>query len=240
MLDVAMPNTFAGDRSSRRLWDRRAPSWDDGCAPGLERVVDAVLAEVAPRVRPGTVVVDLGCGTGSLTLPLAERGAEMIAVDVSPGMLERLQAKAAEHQMTNVTSIVAAIERMDLAPNTVDVVVSNYTLHHLKDRDKEAVVRAAARWLQTGGRMVIGDMMFGRGGTSEDRAIIGSKVATLARRGPAGWWRVAKNVVRFSLRIRERPVSVATWKGYFERAGFTDVTAVNVLGEASVVAGTKA
>jgi hypothetical protein len=86
---------------------------------------------------------------------------------------------------------------------------------------------------------VIGDMMFGRGASTRDRDIIGSKIAVMVRRGPAGWWRLAKNVARFMLRLRERPVSMQTWEGYFRKAGFSDVSVVPVVAEAAVASGTK-
>jgi SAM-dependent methyltransferase len=117
--------------------------------------------------------------------------------------------------------------------------VSNYALHHLRDADKRDLVAAVAEWLRPGGKFVVGDMMFGRGGTARDRTVIASKVLALARRGPAGWWRVAKNLVRFGLRLQERPVTMDRWQRYFEAAGLTAVRAFPVVAEAAVVVGTK-
>ena len=57
------------------------------------------------------------------------------------------------------------------------------------------------QWLRPGGRLIVADMMFGRGGTSEDRAIIRSKVCALARKGIGGWWRIAKNSYRYLVRV---------------------------------------
>ncbi|MGH9089688.1 MAG: class I SAM-dependent methyltransferase [Acidimicrobiales bacterium] len=227
----------AGSRLQELVWNRRASTWDHHGVAGLGKVIAAVLDQA--RADGDKVAVDLGCGTGALAIPLAERGVTVTAVDLSRAMVERLEAKAAEAGLTNVTGTVAAVEHLDLAPSSIDLVVSNYALHHLRDADKQAVVRAAAGWLRPGGRLVIGDMMFGRGATARDRAIIGNKVMVLVRRGPGGWWRLAKNVGRFSFRLQERPVSIDTWKGYLEAAGFTDVTAVPVVAEAAVVAGTK-
>lgn len=227
----------AGSRLQELVWNRRASTWDHHGVTGLGKVIAAVLEQAGAEA--GKVAVDLGCGTGTLAIPLAERGVEVTAVDLSRAMVERLEAKAAEAGLTNVTCQVAAVEHLDLPPASADLVVSNYALHHLRDADKQAVVQAAARWLRPGGRLVIGDMMFGRGATARDRAIIGSKVMVLVRRGPGGWWRLAKNVGRFSFRLQERPVSIATWTRYLEAAGFTDVTSVPVVAEAAVVAGTK-
>lgn len=225
-----------GSRVQQLVWDRRAASWDHHGVTGLPAIIAAVLARA--NVEEGGVAVDLGCGTGALALPLAERGAKVTGVDLSPGMTELLEKKAAEAGLT-VTSVVAPIEHLELPAESVDLVVSNYTLHHLRDPDKQAVVRAAAGWLRPGGRLVIGDMMFGRGATSRDREIIGSKIKVMLRRGPAGWWRIAKNVGRFSLRLQERPVTMETWTRYLEAAGFVGVTAEPVVSEAAVVTGTK-
>ena len=43
-----------------------------------------------------------------------------------------------------------------------------------------------------GGRLVIADMMFGRGGSRRGRAILRQKVAALAAKGVGGWWHIAK------------------------------------------------
>jgi hypothetical protein len=86
---------------------------------------------------------------------------------------------------------------------------------------------------------VIGDMMFGRGGDARDRQIIGSKLSHLVRKGPGGWWRIAKNGGRFLLRFQERPVSMSAWTAMFAKAGLTEVEALPVVNEAAVVRGTK-
>ena len=224
-------------RVQRWLWDRRAGRWDHHGSSGLEQVVDAVLRTADPDV--GAVAVDLGCGTGQVSLPLARSGLQVTAVDVSPEMISRLEAKAEQDGLDGVVGVVSPIESFELPSDTVDLVVTNYALHHLRDHDKETLVRSVARWLRPGGRFVVGDMMFGRGSTVRDRQIIRSKVATLARRGPAGWWRVAKNAVRFGLRLGERPVAVDRWQGWLEESGFAAVSAEPVVGEAAVITGIK-
>ena len=120
---------------------------------------------------------------------------------------------------------------------SIDLVVSNYALHHLRDADKAQVVRQVFSWLRPGGRFVLGDMMFGRGVEKRDREIIVSKLALLVRKGPGGWWRIAKNGGRYVFRTQERPVSMATWVAMFEEAGFEKVRAVPVVNEAAVVFG---
>ena len=154
--------------------------------------------------------------------------------------MDLLEAKAHTSGLTSILSVVAPIEALSLPEQCADLVISNYALHHLRDRDKAALVKEAAAWLRPGGRLVVGDMMFGRGATAHDRTIIASKVALLARRGPAGWWRLVKNGIRFGLRFQERPVSMDTWTRYFDNAGLIGVSATPIVAEAAVIVGTKA
>jgi ubiquinone/menaquinone biosynthesis C-methylase UbiE len=201
------------------------------------RVVERVVAEAA--VPAGGRVVDLGCGSGQLALRLAPLAGSVLAVDVSQAMVELLERNARALGIANVEGRAVPVEQLELPPASVDVVVSNYALHHLRDVDKATAVRAAARWLAPGGRLVIGDMMFGRGGDARDREIISSKLAVMLRRGPAGWWRIAKNAGRYLLRFQERPISMSAWVSLLEGAGLTGVEAHPVVAEAAVVVGTK-
>jgi ubiquinone/menaquinone biosynthesis C-methylase UbiE len=219
------------------VWSRRVNSWDHHTPSGLEKVTAAVLASVS--VRPGDQVVDLGCGTGQVSLPLAERGARVLAVDISAQMIARLQEKAHDRSLPGVEGIAAPIENLSLPARSVDIVVTSYALHHLRDADKSRVVSAAYHWLRPGGTLIVADMMFGRGGTRQDRAIIKSKVKSLASRGIGGWWRIAKNAYRYLARVQERPVSMAAWTQMFTRTGFTAITATSIVAEAGLVEGRR-
>lgn len=229
---------FATERAVRRqhrVWSGRVASWDQHGSAGLGRVTAAIIAQAG--VSPDDRVVDLGCGTGQISLPLAQRGAQVLAVDVSSAMIGRLRSEAGRLGVTTLDGLAMPIEEVVLAPQSVDLVVSSYALHHLRDADKARLVTAAYCWLRPGGRLVIADMMFGRGASGRDRAIIRSKVAALARKGPGGWWRIAKNAARYLLRVQERPVSMETWTRLLEHSGFAGVTASTIVAEAGIVAG---
>jgi 2-polyprenyl-3-methyl-5-hydroxy-6-metoxy-1,4-benzoquinol methylase len=229
--------TSSAVKRQRRVWSRRVNSWDHHRPSGLQKVTAVVLA--AAEVRQGDRIVDLGCGTGQLSIPLAERGAQILAIDVSAPMIDRLRAHASERGLTDVAALALPIEDLSLPAGSVDLVVTSYAFHHLRDADKARVVAAASTWLRPGGRLIVADMMFGRGATRADRAIIRSKVSALARKGPGGWWRIVKNSFRYLVRAHERPVSVAAWTSMFIAAGLTDVTATPVVAEASVVTGKR-
>ena len=78
-------------------------------------------------------MVELGCGTGQISLPLARRGARVLAVDVSPAMVRRLQAQGGRHGAGTLDGLAMPIEELALPPRSVDLVVSSYALHHLRD-----------------------------------------------------------------------------------------------------------
>jgi len=221
----------------RKVWSRRVSSWDQHGSANLGTVTAAVLGVAA--VRPGTDVLDLGCGTGQIGIPLARQGANVLGIDVSALMASTLRAEAARCSLANLTAVAVPIEELDLPPASVDLVVSSYALHHLRDADKAKLASAAFGWLRPGGRLVIADMMLGRGGSARDRAIIRDKLRILARKGPGGWWRIVKNSGRYLVRVQERPISIESWTALLEQAGFTAITASALVAEAGLVTGAR-
>jgi SAM-dependent methyltransferase len=184
--------------------------------------------------------VDLGAGTGFVALALAPLVGSVLAVDISPVMTESLAARAARAGLGNVRTEVADLRTFQLPPASADLVVSSYALHHLRDQDKRALAAEAAQWLRPGGRIVIADMMFGRGTTRRDREILRDKVRTLASRGPAGWWRIAKNLTRYGLGVgHEHPATPQFWQLTLRDAGLTDVRFEPVVAEAGIVSGAR-
>jgi ubiquinone/menaquinone biosynthesis C-methylase UbiE len=224
--------------TSRKLTNNYPVNDKDGKHPtGLEKVTAAVVAAV--NVQPGDRVIDLGCGVGPVSLPLAERGAQVLAVDENPAMLSRLDKIARDRSLSGLEVLTRPIDGLTLPPASADLIVTSYALHHLRDVDKQRIVADAYHWLRPGGTLVVADMMFGRGATSRDRAIIKAKVRVLARRGIGGWWRIAKNGYRYLVRVREHPASISTWTAMFARAGFTGITASSIVNEAGLVSGRR-
>jgi ubiquinone/menaquinone biosynthesis C-methylase UbiE len=219
------------------VWQRRVESWEHEASPNLAKVIDAVIEEASPH--PSMIALDLGCGSGQVSLPLAPRVASLTGVDISERMVARLLARAQEEGVTNLVGRVAPLEHLDVEAGSVDLIVSNYVFHHLNDDAKARVVELCYRWLRPGGRLVIGDMMLGRGGTAQDRQIIADKVKLLASKGIGGYWRIAKNGVRYLLRIQEKPIAKERWVQMCQVAGFGDVRVRTIVAEAGVVVGVK-
>ena len=205
---------------------------------GLVKVAAAVL--LAAGDRSGERVIDLGCGAGLVSIPLAERGARVLAVDRNEVLVSRLKRTAIEQSLPGLEVVLTPIDCVSLPASSADLIVSAYALHRLRDVDKQRVVTQAFQWLKPGGTFIVADMMFGRGMTSRDRAIIKSKVRTLAKRGVGGYWRIAKNGWRYLVRVREHPSSISAWTAMFANAGFTAITASSIVNEAGLVSGRRA
>lgn len=224
-----------------RIWDKRVTGWHTHVtsSAGFEKVRDRLLDVSDPG--PADDCVDLGAGTGFLTLPLAGQAGSVVAVDISPAMTESLAAHATRAGLGNIRTEVSDLRTFRMQPASVDLVVSSYALHHLRDPDKRALAAEAARWLRPGGRIVVADMMFGRGASQRDREILRKKAAVLAAKGPGGWWRIAKNLGRYGLRIgHEHPATPQFWEQALRDGGFTDIRFEPVVAEAGIIYGVRA
>jgi ubiquinone/menaquinone biosynthesis C-methylase UbiE len=222
---------------SRMLWRDRAESWDQEGSTQLSKVVEAVLAACGDTSE--AVAIDLGCGSGQVTLPLAGSCSHILAVDIDTQAIEILAARAKRDGITNIEVLAHPAETLELDPESVDLVVSNYAMHHLRDADKRELISRSFGWLRPGGRLVIGDMMFGRGSDPHDRKIIWQKIRNLARMGPGGWWRIVKNAYRFMFRFQEKPLMAEAWESIVRDAGFAEVRTARVVAEACVISATK-
>jgi ubiquinone/menaquinone biosynthesis C-methylase UbiE len=174
--------------------------------------------------QPEHVVVDVGSGTGLLTLACAARSRQVWAIDSSRAMGEYLRVKAASAGLENVETVLASAESLPLVDDVADIVVSNYCMHELRDEGKQRALAEIARVLKPGGRLVIGDMMFSLNPLhARDRTVVRAKVRLLAARGLPGIWRLAKNAARLAGGRWESPADAGWWRRELQRAGFVRV-----------------
>ncbi len=96
------------------------------------------------------VVLDVGCGTGSLALRLAPRGATIHGLDISSEMIRIAQAKARTEGVTNVSLHVGAIDACELFEQQSLDGICAYSILHLVE-DLPAVLQTLCGWLRPGG-----------------------------------------------------------------------------------------
>jgi ubiquinone/menaquinone biosynthesis C-methylase UbiE len=114
-------------------------------------VLEALLAEPPPAT-----VADIGCGTGTLALAIAERAPQtrVIGVDGDPEVLGIARAKSGAD---GIEWHEALVDSLPLAEASADAVTMTLLLHHLAPSGKTAALREARRILRPGGRLVIAD-----------------------------------------------------------------------------------
>ena len=203
-------------------WDDRVEAWEEVVASDAFLALrDRIVERAAPTADDR--VVDLGAGTGLVSLAVAPRVQEVVAVDISSRMIERLEAAATADGISNLRALEADLRVLPLEDEWATLVVSNYAFHHLDDAGKELALSEARRVLQPGGRLVICDMMFSLSLDTRDRRVIWEKVAAMLKRGPAGVVRILKNAGRIVARRWEQPARPEAWVEMLEARGFVDV-----------------
>ena len=106
--------------------------------------------------KPGTVV-DFGCGTGRASIPLARRGFQVVAVDISPAMLELVGQKAAKEGLS-IERVQANLVELDcLADGVADCGVCLFsTLGMIRGRDnRQRMLGHARRIIKPGGTFIL-------------------------------------------------------------------------------------
>lgn len=171
------------------------------------------IAITREHMRPTDLVVDIGCGTGSLALILAPHAAEVHGLDLSPEMIRIARGKAEAQGAENVTFHAGPFATWDaLEPGSIDVLCVYSLLHLVQDR--AATLARALELMKPGGWLI-------------------SSTVCLAE----SWipYRPVLAVMRWV--GKAPPVSVITGSQLqqeFAEAGFTSITTPDVTADARV------
>ncbi len=168
-------------------WNRRAAHFDEDFGHSIgsaaeraawDRVLGLVLAG-----RSTLDALDIGCGTGFLSLELASRGHRVTAVDFAPAMIAQARKKAAGRAAA-IRFEEADAEQLPFAPAGFDLAVSRHLLWTLPH--PEAAIDEWIRVLRPGGRLVVVDGQADVSATPEplDNARRSSEYAAIGDRLP--------------------------------------------------------
>ncbi|WP_018256467.1 class I SAM-dependent methyltransferase [Halomicrobium katesii] len=138
----------------REYWDDRADSFDDdsqhGIHSGAQR--DAWLSVLSVAGEPTKRILDVGCGTGVISLLLAELGHDVTGVDFAPEMLEQARTKVEQSELSAAFEHGDA-ENLARSTNAYDVVTARHLIWTLPE--PERAINEWRRVVHPGGRLVL-------------------------------------------------------------------------------------
>src|SRR3990172_4275287 len=110
------------------------------------------------QLKPGTIVADIGSGSGTYSIPMAKAIAPngiLYAVDIDQKMLDFVSERAKKEGVTNLRTVLGEYDDPKLPVKDVDVAFFHRVLHMIEHR--QAYVNATAKYLKPDGRIVVID-----------------------------------------------------------------------------------
>jgi len=168
-----------------------------------------------------STLIDFGAGTGTFAVAAASICRRVIAVDVSPAMVDAIRGKAAASNAANVECVQAGFLSYEHEGNPPEFIYSRHALHHLPDFWKAVALSRLAALLAPGGILQLRDLVFSFD-PSEADARIESWLRTAAAERPEDGWTRAE--LETHLRTEH---STFTWllEPMLARAGFEVLSA---------------
>jgi len=140
-------------------FDSESGTWDKN--PGRVKLAGQIaqsLKEMVPFQKKWNAL-EIGCGTGLITCPIAEKVSSITAIDTSEGMIETLKAKMRARQTCAIEALVCDIlsepDNQKLR-GTFDFIFSSMTLHHISDTS--GLLKKINAYLHPGGYLAIADL----------------------------------------------------------------------------------
>jgi ubiquinone/menaquinone biosynthesis C-methylase UbiE len=132
-------------------WDAIAEGYDLYVAPQEADLASEALDLV--EIKRGERFLDVAAGPGGLSLPAARRGAEVLATDWSPAMIERFEARAKAEGLKNARGAVMDAHALKIADDSFDVSGSLFGVMLVPDQP--GALREMVRVTKPGGRVLL-------------------------------------------------------------------------------------
>ena len=136
-------------------FDDVASEYDDSGTEEYRACASLVIDHAAPE--SDDIILDIGTGTGAIALALAPDAEAVVGRDISEGMMDEARSKGAEKGIENVSFGYGTFREPEY-DGPVDVVTSNFAMHHLSDEEKREAIDVIAGLEPQ--RFVLGDVMF--------------------------------------------------------------------------------
>lgn len=138
-------------RDTQVAWDEVAAGFDEYATPSTLSFAEMALDRV--DLGPGMRFLDVAAGSGALSIPVARLGAEVVATDISPAMVELLTARARNEELTDIEARVMDGHALELEDDTFDVSASQNGVSLFPDMQRG--LREMVRVTKPGGKVLI-------------------------------------------------------------------------------------
>ncbi len=127
--------------------------------PGYGEMLKLILEYLPDKFSPA-VILELGCGTGNLTSLLVERfpKAQIKAADISS---ENIKLCKDRKISSRIEFFKSDFRSLNILRDTIDLIVSSISIHHLTNREKEKLFYATISWLKPKGILTFADQFRG-------------------------------------------------------------------------------
>src|SRR5487761_728834 len=129
------------------------------CDCDEDRDIRARAALTMLGVERGWRIADIGCGNGVLACEAAQMGAEVDAIDISPAMLALAEIQARDRKLA-IRTQSAGLLSFAYRPDSYDLIVSEFALHHLPDFWKAVALSRIFSALKPGANFYLRDIVF--------------------------------------------------------------------------------
>lgn len=220
-----------------KYFDERVESYDTDInfSLGYRQMVPYIIK--LANVKPTDTVVDIGCGTGKLSLILASIVRKVIAVDISNKMLEKARKEAEKNDIYNIEFRKANCMNLPMRESSINIVVSNLVLHHLTDEEKTIALKEFYRILKPKGKIIIGDLVKSRKGFREEINLIVENYKKIY--GATKTFDKLIKMIEKMFFITEYPATPEKWNQILSLTGFRKNIVKQIRGPLWVLQGIK-